>query len=383
MSLLLLKQRGFIRGGLVAYYDFRNQNLLDFSEEFENAVWNATLVTTTPDAAPAPDGSLTADLLTPTGSNAFIRQIVAIGPSRDYTFSIHLKSTGIDQAIRISIHDAGLSLISSQSITVTSSWQRFEVSANSGSNTTLQVLLGGGSTWNTGEDVHSWGAQLNEGTSRLGYQKTIDNQTVEDLSGEGNDLTLGSSTAVEANDPRWAQHRLVFDGDDVAQRSVTSKLPSGNSSLTMMVVAKMNALTAEHVLLSYGDGLDGSTPAIRFNISDHLVAGFSGPGWFAETSSPAGSQSDFHASTLRYNGSNGIAEAILDDFADSNATSVPAGPTTTNERIAVGSTFGGSDPSTAEIVQALIYNRWLSNDELRRVYRAVRQLLSSRGINLA
>ena len=126
MSLLLLKKRGFVRGGLVAYYDFRKQNLLDFSEEFGNAAWNATLVSATPDVAPAPDGSLTADLLTPTGTNAFIRQIAAVSLNRDYTFSIHLKSTGADKGLRISIHNAGLSLINSQSITVTSSWQRFE-----------------------------------------------------------------------------------------------------------------------------------------------------------------------------------------------------------------------------------------------------------------
>ena len=382
MSLLLSKQRSFVRGGLVAYYDFRNQNLLEFSETFGDASWNATLVSTTPDVAVAPNGSLTADLLAPTGTNAFIRQIATISPNRDYTFSVHLKSSGADRGIRISIHDAGLSLISSQSITVTSSWQRFEVSANSGPDTTLQVLLGGGSTWNTGEDVHGWGAQLNEGTAVLDYQKTTDNQSVEDLSGEGNDLTLGSSTAVEASDPTWAQHRLVFDGDDVAQRSVTSNLPSGNSSLTMMVVAKMNALTGEHALLSYGDGLDGSTPAIRLNSSDHLVAGFSGIGWFAETSSPVGSESNFHASTLRHNAANGIVEAILDDFADSNAASLPGDPTTTNEQLAIGATFGGVDPSTAEIAQALIYNRWLSNEEVRRVYRSVRQLLFSRGIIL-
>ena len=246
----------------------------------------------------------------------------------------------------------------------------------------MQVLVGGGSTWGTGEDVDSWGAQLNEGISVLGYQKTTDNQTVEDLSGEGNDLSLGTSTAVEANDPTWAQHRLVFDGDDVAQRSVTNKLPSGNSNLTMMVVAKMNALTAEHALLSYGDGLSGSTPALRLNSSDHLVAGFSGPGWFAETSDPEGSQSNFHAGILRYNTASGVVEAILDDFADSNLASVPSDPTTTNEQLAIGSTFGGSDPSTAEIAHALIYNRWLSNEEVLRVYRAVRQLLTARGINL-
>ena len=382
MSLLLLKKRGFVRRGLVAYYDFRKQNLLDFSEEFGNAAWNATLVSATPDVAPAADGNLTADLLTPTGTNAFIRQIAAVSLNRDYTFSIHLKSTGADKGLRISIHDTGLSLISSQSITVTSSWQRFEVAANSGPNATLQLLVGGGSTWETGEDVHGWGAQLNEGTSVVGYQKTPDNQTVEDLSGEGNDLTLGSSTAAEADDPIWAQHKLVFDGDDVAQRSVTSKLPSGNNSLTMMVVAKMNALTAEHALLSYGDGLNGSTPAIRLNSSDHLVAGFSGPGWFAETTSPAGSQSNFHAGTLRYNATNGTVEAILNDFADFKAISVPAGPAATNEQLAIGSTFGGSDPSSAEIAQALVYDRWLSNEEVRRVYRTARQLLSSRGINL-
>ena len=50
MSLLLSKQRSFVRGGLVAYYDFRNQNLLEFSETFGDASWNATLVSTTPES---------------------------------------------------------------------------------------------------------------------------------------------------------------------------------------------------------------------------------------------------------------------------------------------------------------------------------------------
>ena len=382
MSLLLLKQRGFVRRGLVAYYDFRKQNLLDFSEDFGNVAWNSTSVSSTPDVAVAPSGGLTADLLNPTGANAFIRQIVVVSPNNDYTFSIHLKSTGADRGVRISIHDAGLVLISSQLITVTSFWQRFEVSANSGPNSTLQVLIGGGSTWSSGEDVDGWGAQLNEGASTLDYQKTGDNQTVDDLSGEGNDLTLGSSTAVEANDPTWAQHRLVFDGGDVAQRSVVSKLPTGNGSLTMMVVAKMNMLATEHVLLSYGNGLSGGTPSIRLNSLDHLVAGFSGPGWFAETSSPMGSQAGFHVGTLRYNGANGIVEAIADDFADSNAAPVFSDPTATNAQLAIGSTFDGSDPSEAEIAHALIYNRWLPNEEIHRVYRAVRKLLTAHGINL-
>ncbi len=382
MSLLLLKQRGLVRGGLVAYYDFRKHNLLDFSEEFGNAAWNATLASTTPDVAPVPDGSLTADLLTPTGTNAFIRQVVAATQNRDYTFSIHLKSTGADQAIRISIHDAGLSLISSQSITVTSSWQRFEVSANSGPNTTLQVLLGGGSTWSTGEDVHGWGAQLNEGTAALSYESTTDNQTLWDVSGEGNDLVLGSSALSEASDPTWSHHRLLFDGGDVAQKGITNNLPSGSSSLTMMVIAKMTAVTVDQVLLSYGSGLDGATPNIRVNALDHLIVGFSGTGWTADIGSPIGSQSGFFAGTLRYDGGNRVLEGILNDFSDSSLATLAADPATTNGQLAIGSTFGGTNASTAEIAHALIYNRWLSNDEVRRVYRTIRQVLSSRGISL-
>ena len=154
-------------------------NLLLRSEELEDAAWNVTTVTLTPDTVEtlAPNETQTAEKLAPTGTNSFLRQTgIAVVPNRIYTWSIWLKSTGADRSIRIGIHDNGLSLIQGNSITVTPDWQRFEVSADVGANSLIQVLIGGGSTWSTGEDVYGWGGQLNPGGKADSYVKTIDTQ---------------------------------------------------------------------------------------------------------------------------------------------------------------------------------------------------------------
>ncbi len=382
MSLLLSNHEGLVRVGLVAHYDFSKTNLLAASEAFDEAVWSTSNATVTADAATAPDGESTADLLAPTSTNAFIRQFVTTQQNTDYAFSVYLKSVGADLDMLIGIFDGSLTLINSVVITVTGSWQRFEVSANSGANTTLQVLLGGGSSWSTGEDVHAWAAQVNEGVTAASYERTTDNQVLLDTSGRGNDLTLGASTLSEADDPAWGKDRLVFDGGDLAQRSATSQLPAGNADLTMMVAAKLTGLTADSVLLSYGSGVDGATPNLMVDSVDHLAAGFQGSGWTADIGSAIGSQSGFFVGTMRYRAQGRSLDVIFNDFSQSATLTIGADAGATNQQIGMGATFSGLDPSSAEIAHGLVYDRRLSDGEIRRVYRSVKGLLQGRGFSL-
>ncbi len=382
MSLLLSKHEGLVRAGLVAHYDFSKRNLLAESEAFDQTAWSPSNASVTADVTTAPDGESTADLLVPTSTNAFIRQFVTTQQNQDYTFSVYLKSAGADLDLLIGIFDGSLVLINSVVITVTGSWQRFEVSANSGVNTTLQVLLGGGSSWSIGEDIQAWGAQVNEGLTTLGYERTTDNQVLTDAGGRGNDLTLGASALSEADDPVWANDRLIFDGDDLAQRSVTNQLPSGNADLTMMVAAKLTALAANSVLLSYGSGTDGATPNLMVDSLDHLTAGFQGPGWTVDIGSAIGSQSGFFVGTMRYRAQGRDLDVILNDFSQSATVSLAADAAATNQQIGVGATFAGINPSSAEVVHGLIYNRRLSDGEIRQVYRAAKGLLLGRGFPL-
>ncbi len=382
MSLLLSKHEGLVRAGLVAHYGFSKSNLLAESEAFEQVAWNPSNVTVTADVTTAPDGASTADLLAPTSTNSFIRQWVTAQLNQDYTFSIYLKSAGADLDTLIGIFDGSLGLINSAVVTVTSSWQRFEVSANSGANTSLQVLLGGGSTLSTGEDVHAWGAQVNEGLTALPYERTTDNQLLADVSGRGNDLTLGASALSGADDPVWANDRLIFDGGDLAQRGVTNQLPSGNADLTMVVAARLTALTANSVLFSYGSGADGATPNLMVDSLDHLTAGFQGPGWTVDIGSAIGAQSGFFVSTMRYRAQGRDLDVILNDFSQSAAVGLAADAAVTNQQVALGATFSGTSPSSAEVVYGLIYNRRLSDGEVRQVYGAIRGLLLGRGFPL-
>lgn len=382
MSLLLSKHEGLVRAGLVAHYDFSKRNLLEDSEGFGMAAWNPANVSVTADVAPAPDGTSSADLLAPTSTNSFIRQFVTAQQNYDYAFSVYLKSPGADLSMLIGIFDGSLGLIDSVTITVTGTWQRFEISANAGANTTVQVLLGGGSTWSTGEDVHAWGAQMNEGLSALTYERTTDNQVLTDISGRENDLTLGASALSESNDPIWGNDRLIFDGDDLVQRSTTNQLPAGNADLTMMVAGKLTALIANSVLLSYGSGADGATPNLMVDASDHLTAGFQGLGWTADIGSPIGAQSGFFVGTMRYRAQGRELDVILNDVSQSATVSLVSDSGATNQQLVLGSTFSGGSPSNAEIVQGLVYERRLSDGEVRQSYRALRRLLSGRGFPL-
>ena len=69
----------FTRTTTATYYDgvttaVAEQNLLTYSQEFDNAAWSKTSGSVTANADNAPDGTSTADLFTPSASDARIQQ---------------------------------------------------------------------------------------------------------------------------------------------------------------------------------------------------------------------------------------------------------------------------------------------------------------------
>jgi hypothetical protein len=133
--------------GLVFEYDMSNTqkswkgapstNLLSYSDQFDSATWQKSGITVTPNAAIAPDGTLTADRIL---STAWILQTPpGILSATTYTFSVYLKSaTGVPQSVAIAIEDNGTPGVSTYpQCALTAEWQRFTVTLTSSAATSI------------------------------------------------------------------------------------------------------------------------------------------------------------------------------------------------------------------------------------------------------
>jgi hypothetical protein len=154
-------------------------NLVSYSEQFNNAYWQklnggiGSIPTVTANTATSPDGTLTADRiqlsLNGGTSGSDISYINANVSTTAATFSIYAKSN----TTPCTIYFRSGSTVTT--INITTEWQRFEI-YSSGAITVAQFGLRGGSEGgavnsNTA-DISVWGAQLNEGSTALPYQKT-------------------------------------------------------------------------------------------------------------------------------------------------------------------------------------------------------------------
>ena len=149
---------------------WRPHNLLTYSEQFDNAAWiispsgTGSVTKGTADAATAPDGTSTADRVifdlaggTTTGDIALLRQQNAT--TGGLTYSVYLRSSdGLSSyTMQIILPDGNGS-----NITVTGSWQKFEVSGTSSGNVNYGIRLRGGQSPANSDyaDVLIWGAHL-------------------------------------------------------------------------------------------------------------------------------------------------------------------------------------------------------------------------------
>jgi hypothetical protein len=177
LSLTISGGAGILKAG--DYFQIGGQNLLQQSQDFENAAWlkdgapSGPIVTA--DTTAAPDGSTTADTIAfpATGAAQFsnlhqqVAGLVTVGVP--YTFSIWLKASSAVQ-VTLVVRDTNLLPNQAQVLNVTTAWQRFSLTVipQPGASTTMDAMIYAGPSAGA-VTIFAWGAQLENGPFPKAY----------------------------------------------------------------------------------------------------------------------------------------------------------------------------------------------------------------------
>jgi hypothetical protein len=188
-----------VRGNYIKAYStiYGGENLLLWSEDFTNGIWNASNLTIIPNATTAPDGTLSADKIQVVASStALLNQTIAgAGNAGGNTYTIYVKQgSGVTDGnsfvlrnVTTATNLASITLnystgVITQSIgsgaTATSAangFWRLTIPAPTGisQGNSIAVYVGFvGGTETAGEFLFAWGAQLETGTTASIYTKT-------------------------------------------------------------------------------------------------------------------------------------------------------------------------------------------------------------------
>jgi hypothetical protein len=247
----------------------KGTNLVQYSEQFDNAAWGTSNTTVTADVETAPDGTLTADTMTIINSTSFIQQVVSFGAGT-YTVSCYVKaiSTTTAGAARFNLVVDGVA--SSNEFIPTTEWQRVTATFTAASSLTT-VRVRGQSFVGT---LAIWGAQL-EAVDSLGpYIPTLATaQTSPVLLPQG--LTANKDiTGVNAFESARNPYALNLDGASWAEVHDNASLDFGTGSFTLEAWAKakfVNAGSALNVVLNLGGNASSAGAVSMFVGSTNKV----------------------------------------------------------------------------------------------------------------
>src|ERR1051326_5210048 len=161
-------------------------NILQYSEQFDNAIWVKNSANGPPPAVITPNNQvdplngLTADTIafpaTSTGQWALLQQTfidIATVAGNTYTFSIWLRAAS-PQVVQLCIEDTGGHVAVSSMVNVTTAWNRFSVSGTFPSTGLVgtPIVFFGTNGVMAAATVFAWGAQLESGTVATTYAST-------------------------------------------------------------------------------------------------------------------------------------------------------------------------------------------------------------------
>jgi hypothetical protein len=199
-------------------------NLLLRSEEFDNASWVKTGATVSANQVIAPDGTLSADIITLAATQFINQQIIATySAGAAYTFSMYVKQEA--RAITWGgATAAGTDVFNS--ILVGNGWYRHVLTrtfTSSGTGVAIQAVITSGSFPGIGSFTY-WGAQLEVGAFATPYTPTVASQVTR---------LADSAVMTGTNFSSWfnpSEGTLFFDGAGVGTSSAVVTLAEGASA---------------------------------------------------------------------------------------------------------------------------------------------------------
>ena len=242
-----------VTNGLVLCLDAANrknydntENLLTYSEQFDDASWTKIATSVSANTTIAPDGTLTADTVTISAGGHVLRKEISVTQNTQYTFSFYVKR-GTAANLGYSVYNL---TASAEFITATSyysqtsatDWVRISVTFTTPSGCTsigVYPFRDGGATGT----AFVWGAQLEIGSTANSYYATTSTAknrgTIwSDLSGRGNTGTL--TNGVGYNNSNIGS--FVFDGvDDYITCGNPSSLNFGTGNFTISFIVYTTA----------------------------------------------------------------------------------------------------------------------------------------------
>ena len=246
------------------------ENLVLYSQDFDNAVWDDTGLVTLLMNSLSPLGDSSAYKLQSASNTAKLSQSVDLVDGNEYTFSIWLRADSVGLPIDISISDSDGS--TSHSLILKDIWQRFEVTRTVGASS-HQVIVGSNNTLPTSTVIYIWGAQLEQSYSATEYVRTFLN-----TENVGSTLTVNQyrKVGIRVDNPQSDLHV----GGNILSDGIRSYISAGASGTTQNYYAPVVSVDLDErdqfvtlTLLISQDGNSSNSALVHLRVKqvDDLV----------------------------------------------------------------------------------------------------------------
>jgi RHS repeat-associated protein len=235
-------------------------NILPSSQQISGPGWAAAAGSEFLNQATAPDNTNSAAVFSAwtTSSDSAILDYVS-NPSyydgQTLTASVYLRVASGTQPLNLyleSVGDNGLAIAGQQLVTLSTSWQRFEVTGTVQNGLSqLAFQIGGGGSLNNGESIQIWGAEMNPGSSAAVSQGTSCTTTNPYSGGSGTLLPNGLNEAYAYDSFGNIQQNGSFNGSYTANNQLVNGLYDAAGNLLSNYLSPM-AWDSESKLVSVG-----------------------------------------------------------------------------------------------------------------------------------
>ena len=258
-------------------------NLIDYSEYFGSG-WSFSNISPTYNHSISPEGLQNATLMQPTTNDAYLREMSnSFISGNTYVASIYLKSnSGSNFDLDFRLRESGGGQNVTETKTITTEWQRFDISLTATITGTYQFWIGGSASWSLGEDLLIWGAQLEEGSYPTSYIPTYGSSQTRAADVSSVTKAVSSEGSLFINVGGTSQPKLsvlgeYFDASTTANKvaiaySSTALVISHNGSIVVDKTGTYDVSSLTQIQLGHSNGSDqADSPISEFVTFDSFL----------------------------------------------------------------------------------------------------------------